>query len=298
MPEMIPVESSSIERVGYDEETQELYELAREVRPHLVLHTGDVFDGLRPGYAEMTFAIEVLEELAAVAPFVVRAGNHDSPALFRLFDRLQGPEPPIRFVDRVRPPQEGGVFDLPAADGEIVRLACLPSTSSSSSASAAACREAAPAAGQGPAELPRRAGDRLRRPRTRGGRGRHRRGQVVATRGDHVRALQRDDLGPARRQAAHLRRRDDDERGARVRRRRPRLSHRALDFARREKEAARDEREAQRLDAACERLAKANVHPARDLRKLEPVLREFDSRSVELDRAERDTQEQEARLAA
>ncbi|HYZ77199.1 MAG TPA: exonuclease SbcCD subunit D C-terminal domain-containing protein [Gaiellaceae bacterium] len=104
----------------------EICELAREVRPHLVLHTGDVFDGLRPGYAEMTFAIEVLEELAAVAPVVVLAGNHDSPALFRLFDRLQGPEPPIRFVDRVRPPQEGGVFDLPAADGEIVRLACLP----------------------------------------------------------------------------------------------------------------------------------------------------------------------------
>src|SRR5919198_2696793 len=105
---------------------REIVELAREVRPHLVLHTGDVFDGFRPGYAEMAFAVEALEELAALAPVVVVAGNHDSPALFRLFDRLQGPEPRIRFVDRVRPPQEGGVFDLPAADGEIVRLACLP----------------------------------------------------------------------------------------------------------------------------------------------------------------------------
>ena len=66
----------------------EICELARDLRPHLILHTGDVFDGLRPGYAEMTFAIEVLEELAAVAPVVVLAGNHDSPALFRLFDRL------------------------------------------------------------------------------------------------------------------------------------------------------------------------------------------------------------------
>ena len=104
----------------------EICELARDARPHLILHTGDVFDGLRPGYTEMTYAIEVLEELAAVAPVVVLAGNHDSPALFRLFDRLQGPEPRIRFVDRVRPPQEGGVFDVPAAEGEIVRLACLP----------------------------------------------------------------------------------------------------------------------------------------------------------------------------
>src|SRR5438128_2239480 len=104
----------------------EIVELAREVRPHLVLHTGDVFDGLRPGYAEMTFAVEALEELAAVAPVVVLAGNHDSPALFRLFDRLQGPDPRIRFVDRVRPPQEGGVLDLPGADGEVVRIAFLP----------------------------------------------------------------------------------------------------------------------------------------------------------------------------
>src|SRR5437667_74230 len=116
---MIPVDSTSIELVGYDGD-------AREVRPHLVLHTGDVFDGLRPGYAEMTFAVEALEELAAVAPVVVLAGNHDSPALFRLFDRLQGPDPRIRFVDRVRPPQEGGVLDLPGADGEVVRSAFLP----------------------------------------------------------------------------------------------------------------------------------------------------------------------------
>jgi DNA repair protein SbcC/Rad50 len=65
-----------------------------------------------------------------------------------------------------------------------------------------------------------------------------------------------------------------------------------------ENEAARDEREAQRLDAAREKLAKANVRPAHELRELEPVLRELESRSGELDTAERDAQEQEARLAA
>jgi DNA repair protein SbcD/Mre11 len=105
---------------------EEIVELARDTRPHLVLHTGDVFDGFRPGYAEMAFAVEALEELAALAPVVVVAGNHDSPALFRLFDRLQGAEPRIRFVDRVRPPAEGGVLDLPGADGEVVRVAFLP----------------------------------------------------------------------------------------------------------------------------------------------------------------------------
>jgi exonuclease SbcD len=104
----------------------EIVELARETRPHVVLHTGDVFDGFRPGYAEMAFAVEALEELAAFAPVVVVAGNHDSPALFRLFDRLQGPDPRIRFVDRVRPAADGGVLDLPGADGEVVRIAFLP----------------------------------------------------------------------------------------------------------------------------------------------------------------------------
>jgi DNA repair protein SbcD/Mre11 len=104
----------------------EIVEVAREARPHLVLHTGDVFDGFRPGYPEMAFAVEALEELAALAPVVVIAGNHDSPALFRLFDRLQGPDPRIRFVDRVRPPADGGVLDLPGAAGEVVRIAFLP----------------------------------------------------------------------------------------------------------------------------------------------------------------------------
>src|SRR6266508_280265 len=76
---------------------EEILELARDVRPHLICHTGDVFDGLRPGYPEMTRAIDALEELGAVAPVVVVAGNHDSPALFRLFNRGDRPE----FLERV-----------------------------------------------------------------------------------------------------------------------------------------------------------------------------------------------------
>src|ERR671934_628631 len=46
--------------------------------------------------------------------------------LLHISDWLQGPDPRIRFVDRVRPPAEGGVLDLPAADGEVVRVAFLP----------------------------------------------------------------------------------------------------------------------------------------------------------------------------
>src|ERR671934_229092 len=46
--------------------------------------------------------------------------------LLHISDWLQGPDPRIRFVDRVRPPAEGGVLDLPGADGEVVRIAFLP----------------------------------------------------------------------------------------------------------------------------------------------------------------------------
>ena len=104
----------------------EILELARDVRPHLICHTGDVFDGLRPAYPEMTRAIDALEELAAVAPVVVVAGNHDSPALFRLFNRLQGGAARIHFVDQARPPADGGILEFPAAENEVIRLAPLP----------------------------------------------------------------------------------------------------------------------------------------------------------------------------
>jgi exonuclease SbcD len=105
---------------------EEVIELARDVRPHLICHTGDVFDGLRPGYPEMTRAIDALEELAAVAPVVVIAGNHDSPALFRLFNRLQGGIRRIHFVDQARPPEDGGILEFPGEENEVIRLASLP----------------------------------------------------------------------------------------------------------------------------------------------------------------------------
>ena len=104
----------------------EILEVARDVRPHVICHTGDVFDGLRPAYPEMTRAIDALEELAAIAPVVVVAGNHDSPALFRLFNSLQGSEVRIHFVDQARPPVDGGILEFPGAENEVVRLAPLP----------------------------------------------------------------------------------------------------------------------------------------------------------------------------
>jgi exonuclease SbcD len=110
----------------HEKVTGEIIELARTHRPHLIVHSGDLFDGLRPPYAELDRGVSALQELAAIAPVVVVAGNHDSPALFRLFDRLLGPGAPIRFVDRARRPGDGGILEFPGEGDEAIRLAPLP----------------------------------------------------------------------------------------------------------------------------------------------------------------------------
>ncbi len=104
----------------------EIVELARQAHPDLVVHTGDVFDGVRPADADLHRGIDALRELAAVAPVVVVCGNHDSPALFRLFGKLLGPASRITFVDQARPPEQGGILTFPGSGGEEVRLAPLP----------------------------------------------------------------------------------------------------------------------------------------------------------------------------
>jgi exonuclease SbcD len=110
----------------HDAVLEETLGFARTLRPHLIVHTGDVFDSFRPGYAEMTRGIDALQQLAAIAPVVVIAGNHDSPALFRLFNRLQAESGRIHFVDQARPPEDGGVLEFPGAGDELIRLAPLP----------------------------------------------------------------------------------------------------------------------------------------------------------------------------
>ncbi|MEZ4654379.1 MAG: DNA repair exonuclease [Candidatus Eisenbacteria bacterium] len=104
----------------------EMLAIARQERPDLVLHTGDLFDQARPSYETLRFGIETLQEFATLAPTIVLAGNHDSPALFRLFQRLSGTGSRLRFVDRALPPEAGGILDLPGPNDERIRLAPLP----------------------------------------------------------------------------------------------------------------------------------------------------------------------------
>ncbi len=94
--------------------------------PDLILHTGDVFETYRPSYEDIQLGIDMLRELSDLAPVVVLCGNHDSPALFRLFQKLLGGDRRLIFVDQARRPEDGGILDFPAKDGDRIRLAPLP----------------------------------------------------------------------------------------------------------------------------------------------------------------------------
>src|SRR5215470_5110120 len=104
----------------------EIITIARDERPDLIVHSGDLFHFHRSSIPDQHLAITMLQELEAVAPVVVICGNHDSPALFRLFSMLQGPDSGIHFIDQPRDPGDGGVLHFTARDGTVVRLGVLP----------------------------------------------------------------------------------------------------------------------------------------------------------------------------
>ncbi|MDP8928370.1 MAG: exonuclease SbcCD subunit D [Actinomycetota bacterium] len=106
----------------------EIVGVAADFSPHLILHTGDLFDGFRPPVEAMRLAMDALRRLGEQAPVVVVAGNHDSRPLFRLFDqilRLNGGGARVRFVADVVG-YECGPMTFPGDEGETLRLACIP----------------------------------------------------------------------------------------------------------------------------------------------------------------------------
>jgi exonuclease SbcD len=121
----------------HDAVLAEIRGIAAHARPHLIVHTGDLFETARPAVEDMQRALAALQELAVIAPVVVVAGNHDSPALFRLFNSLLSPAGPgngrsapprILFVDKARSGPAGIVtyqVDTPRGD-QTLKLAPLP----------------------------------------------------------------------------------------------------------------------------------------------------------------------------
>lgn len=111
----------------------EIGEIARDTRPDLILHTGDLFDRAQPAAPYLALGVQALLDLAKVAPTVVVRGNHDSEAMLRSFDLLvnelaaaDGSPGRLRFVTTATTPANGGPLELPAGGGQRIRLAALP----------------------------------------------------------------------------------------------------------------------------------------------------------------------------
>lgn len=82
---------------------------ALELRPDVVLHSGDLFDAVRPSNRTVAQGIEQLLRLArAGIPVVAIAGNHETPRLretgsvFRFFEFFDGLKPVFRKPEVVR----------------------------------------------------------------------------------------------------------------------------------------------------------------------------------------------------
>jgi exonuclease SbcD len=112
-------------RADIEEVLTQTLEKAREFKPQLVLHTGDLFHHVRPGLDDIRLACETLRQLGELAPTVVICGNHDSPAQLRFLDEFVFPGDRVRFIDVPRHPRDGGILEFEAGE-ERCRLAPLP----------------------------------------------------------------------------------------------------------------------------------------------------------------------------
>ena len=70
----------------FDAVLPEITRIARDVRPDLIIHSGDLFDFLRPGALDLARCLHALSDLSEVAPVLVVAGNHDSPVLLEVLE--------------------------------------------------------------------------------------------------------------------------------------------------------------------------------------------------------------------
>ena len=102
----------------------EITAIAAAERVDLVLVAGDVFDTAAPSPDAERVVYRALVELAAVAPVVVVAGNHDSPQRLAAVQPLLAANR-VTVAATLARPDSGGVVEL-TAGGAPVRLALLP----------------------------------------------------------------------------------------------------------------------------------------------------------------------------
>ncbi|GIM97828.1 metallophosphoesterase family protein [Paractinoplanes toevensis] len=107
-----------------DDALTEFIAIARDIRPDAIINSGDLIDHSKVSHAEIERVVDALAELAAIAPTIVVAGNHDNFSLLRYLDRL-GRLNRLYFVNK--PLGIGGDhLVLPGRDGNTLRLGALP----------------------------------------------------------------------------------------------------------------------------------------------------------------------------
>lgn len=121
----------------------EICEIASATSPDLIIHTGDLFHGGRPGMADFGRAIVALRQLAQTAPVCLLAGNHDSSVALETlgtalddlcpglaesgeYDPYTDCPSRIRVHHKPTTPANGAVATYTTASGRCLRVAALP----------------------------------------------------------------------------------------------------------------------------------------------------------------------------
>lgn len=99
-----------------------------EIKPDAVLHSGDLFDAVRPTNRALSFALDQLIRLDnAGIPVVIISGNHSTPRLretgsvHRLFEHLENIFPVYKGVTEKIEISDMMVHALPHSEGETMR---------------------------------------------------------------------------------------------------------------------------------------------------------------------------------
>ncbi|MBF6361125.1 exonuclease SbcCD subunit D [Nocardia farcinica] len=116
----------------FDAVLDEIAEIAADFAPDLIVHSGDLFDGPRPGLDDMRRAARSLRRLGETAPVVVVAGNHDTRHVLLFLEYMLSDmgnrgddQMRVRFATDARP---DGVLiaEYPTAGGFTLRVGALP----------------------------------------------------------------------------------------------------------------------------------------------------------------------------
>ena len=105
---------------------EEVSEIADREQVDLVVNSGDLFDRPIPAAVSLDLGLGGLVRLTdnGNRPVVAIAGNHDSPQLFDTLGKFL-PAQNVWMVGTIKPPDEGGILDLPTSAGRVV-VSCFP----------------------------------------------------------------------------------------------------------------------------------------------------------------------------